>query len=350
MATVITESLNLIDTAVQTYAQTAFQDLAGPITTVIQAGGVVGLAFIAANAVLAFAPISMSTFIKWAVRYVVILAVATSWDQFLPIYEILTNVPSSVGATLLAATNAPTLNGALDQIVTNSWDLSDTMAEESSLFGISFAGIFMWIMGAIMACVAILVSAIAKIGLAMAVSLAPLFIASALFPATNNMFESWSRMTIAFALIPLALAGVMGAIVGVAQNLITSTANASALADIGTFLVVMLAAIVLMAFVPSLVMSLAGSVVAASSGIREGRQAAHSAMNPLSQGLRGSIESVGRVRAAGREADAVRRAGGTASQVQTARMNGMLQNSYQRRKRHAEMLDKDLEASKKDAA
>ena len=151
-------------------------------------------------------------------RYLIILAVATSWSQFLPFYDMLTNVPSSVGARLLDVSGTVSLNEALDTMVTSIFDFSDRAADESGFFSISLLSIILAIVGALMACVAILVAGIAKVGLAMAVSLAPLFIASLLFRGTSDLFSSWAKFTLGFALIPLVLAGVMGVIVGIGET------------------------------------------------------------------------------------------------------------------------------------
>lgn len=199
---------------------------------------------------------------------------ATSWGQFLPFYDMLTNVPSSVGASLLSVSGATSLNGSLDQMVTSIFDFSDRTADESGFFSISLLSIILAIVGSLMACVAILVAGIAKIGLAMAVSLAPLFIASLLFRGTSDLFLSWAKFTLGFALIPLVLAGVMGAIVRIGGDLIASIDGAATLTDAAPFLIVALAAIFLMSQVPTMVNGLAGTVVATASGVREARQLA----------------------------------------------------------------------------
>ncbi|PJN94293.1 hypothetical protein CNY89_15370, partial [Amaricoccus sp. HAR-UPW-R2A-40] len=114
-------------------------------------------------------------------------------------------------------------------MVTSIFDFSDRAADESGFFSISLLSIVLAIVGALMACVAILVAGIAKIGLAMAVSLAPLFIASLLFRGTSDLFTSWAKFTLGFAMIPMVLAGVMGAIVGIGGTLIDQIENAATL-------------------------------------------------------------------------------------------------------------------------
>jgi type IV secretion system protein VirB6 len=274
MATYIEDTLNLIDSSVATYAQSVFVDFGGPVSTTIRLGGLVALVLLAINVIMQWAPLRVTDFAKWSVRYLVILAVATSWSQFLPFYDMLTNVPSSVGAALLEASSDTTLNGALDEMVTSIFDFSDRAADESGFFSISMLSILLAIVGALMACVAILVSGIAKIGLAMAVSLAPIFIATLLFRGTSDLFNSWAKFTLGFALIPMVLAGVMGVIIGIGTSLIDQIDSAFTLTDAAPFLIVAMAAIFLMSQVPTMVNGLAGTVVATASGVREARQMA----------------------------------------------------------------------------
>ena len=289
MATYINDTLTLIDTAIASYAENVFVGFAGPMTTAIQAAGLVGLALIAANSVMQFAPIRATSYLTWGIRYVMVLSVATSWSQFQPIYEILTNVPGSIGAALLGATSAPNLNIALDSMVAEIFAFSDRASEESGWLGISLTAVVLVVLGALMACVAILVSALAKIGLAMAVSFAPIFIACLLFDATRQLFESWTRFTLGFALIPLVLAGVMGAVIGVGESLIGTASSATEISQAAAFIIVVFAAVFMMYNIPSLVTGLAGSIVTTGTGLAEARAAARQGTNAV--GRVGSVAS-----------------------------------------------------------
>lgn len=101
-----------------------------------------------------------------------------------------------------------------------------------------------------------------------------LFIASLLFRGARDLFSSWAKFTLGFAMIPLVLAGVMGAIVGIGTSLLGTINNAATLTDAATFLIVALAAIFLMSQVPTMVNGLASTVVATASGVRKARQLA----------------------------------------------------------------------------
>lgn len=310
MATYITETLDLIDNAIGSYAQTVFTGFAGPVTTMIQAGGLVGLALVAANSLFQFVPIRMTSYITWGIRYVMVLSVATTWSQFQPIYDILTNTPGSIGAELIGATGSPNLNSALDLMVTEIFNFSDRANEESGWLGISLTAVVLIVLGALMACVAILVSALAKVGLAMSVSLAPIFIACLLFSATRSLFESWTRFTIGFALIPLVLAGVMGAVIGVGQNMAGAVQGASEMSQAAGFIIVIFAAIFMMFNIPSLVTGLAGTIVTTGTGIAEARAAARNASNTVTAPVRTGYSGVARYDAGRQAAENVRESGG----------------------------------------
>ncbi|WP_435171633.1 type IV secretion system protein [Falsirhodobacter sp. 1013] len=268
MATYIADTLGSIDEAILGYTESVFADFGGAIATTCQLMGVVALAFMAANSVMQLVPIRFTDYIKWGVRFVVVTMIATSWQQFQPIYDIVTNVPGNLGVAFLNVSDASDLNGALDEMITGLFDFSDRAAEESSMFSISLTSVLIWVLGALLAVVAIIVMSLAKVGLAMAVALAPIFVPCLLFKATSNLFESWVKFTLGFAMIPLVTAGVMGAIVGIGTNLIAEADGATELSEAAGFLIVSAAGIWLMAQVPTLVNSLSGTITATATGMK----------------------------------------------------------------------------------
>ena len=268
MATFVENTLNTLDMAIAGYAENSFAAFAGPIATVCQAMGLVGLAFIAMNALTQWVPIRTSDYLKWGVRYIIVTAVATSWAQFAPIYDIVTNVPGELGAKLMGIVSAPNLNTAFDEMITTMFEFSDKLADEASIIlGISLASIIVWIIGSLMAAAAIIVIALGKIGLGMAIALAPIFIPALLFKATSNLFESWVRFTLGFALIPLVMAGVVGAVVGIGRSMIGQANAATNLEGAAGFIIVGVGAVFMTAMVPTLVNGLSGTITATANGV-----------------------------------------------------------------------------------
>ena len=316
MATHIQTTLDGLDAAIAGYAESVFTASAGAIATTLQAMGLVGLALLAANTLVQWVPIRVGEYFRWGVRYVIITAVATSWAQFLPFYDIITNVPGSIGAEMLGVTGAPNLNIALDEMITGLFDFSDRASDEAGMFSISLMSVIIWVMGALMAVVAIIVSALAKVGLALAVSLAPFIIPTLMFRATGNLFESWVRFTLGFAMIPLVLAGVMGAIVGIGENMISDAGDAADVSDAAGFIIVGAAAIFLMAQVPTLVNGLAGTIVATANGVaiaNGGRGFGSSGMEMAAKMAMPQIAAMMSALGAARAVGTVPQAGGSSS-------------------------------------
>ena len=297
MASYVENTLNMVDTAIGDYAETSFTALGGPIATICQAMGLVGLAFIALNALTQWVPIRTSEYLKWGVRYIIITAVATTWAQFEPIYNIVTNTPQELGTKLMGITGAPNLNTAFDAMITTMFEFSDKLSDEASiLFGISLAAIVVWIIGSLMAAAAIIVISLGKIGLGMAIALAPIFIPALMFKATSNLFESWVRFTLGFALIPLVMAGVVGAIVGIGQGLISEADTATTLEGAGGFIIVGVGAIFMTAMVPTLVNGLSGTITATANGVAMAMGAAGYAgvaAGTTRKGIKAAREAVG---------------------------------------------------------
>ncbi|MDO5757208.1 MAG: type IV secretion system protein [Rhodobacterales bacterium] len=267
MADFVENTLNSVDAAILGYAENSFAAFAGPIASLLQVMGVVGLAFIALNTLVQWVPIRVGEYLKWGVRYVILTAVATSWAQFAPIYDIVTNVPGELGAKLMGAVSAPNLNTAFDVMITTLFEFSDKLSDQASYFSISMAATIVWILGGLMAAAAIIVIALGKIGLGMAIALAPIFIPALMFRATSNLFESWVRFTIGFALIPLVMAGVVGAIVGIGEGMILEAAGATDMEDAAGFLIVGGGAVFMTLMVPTLVNGLSGTITATANGV-----------------------------------------------------------------------------------
>ncbi len=325
MASFVENTLNTLDGAITGYAESSFVTFAGPLATLCQAMGVCGLAFIAINALMQWVPIRVGEYLKWGMRYVIVTAVATSWAQFLPIYNIVTNVPGELGAQLMGVVMAPNLNTAFDQMITTMFEFSDALADEAAFYSISMASIMVWAIGGFMAAAAIIVIALGKIGLGMAIALAPIFIPTLMFRGTSNLFESWVKFTLGFALIPLVMAGVVGAIVGIGQGLISEAATANDLEDAAGFLIVGVGAIFMTVMVPTLVNGLSGTITATANGAAMalgaagmaggaaamGAAGARGAYRAASPAVRGEAEAW----SAGREAKA---SGGNAAEARSA--------------------------------
>ena len=271
----IEQLLGKIDDAVAGYNEAVFNGFAGQAVDVFQVAGVLALVLIGINMVIQIYPVSIASGVVFLFRFGLVTLLAASWDNFEVIYDVLTDFPSQAGAEFLAAGGigtADNLNQAMDEIVDYATEAATVASSQSSLFGVSLLGIVIGLIAGGMAAVAVLVLALGKVGLAFAISIAPLALLAYLFQFSNILYRRWTEMTIGFALIPLVVAAVMAAVIGVASEIAEEGSEADTIGAALPMIIILLAAIFMMARVPSIVAGLSGAMVA-GSGITEGYQA-----------------------------------------------------------------------------
>ena len=65
MATFVVETLDKVDSAIEGYAESVFADFGGAVSGLMQAMGIVGLAFIAFNTLVQWVPIRVTEYTRW---------------------------------------------------------------------------------------------------------------------------------------------------------------------------------------------------------------------------------------------------------------------------------------------
>lgn len=252
-------------------------DGVGPgLAVALKAAGALALIGIAVNQVLQIRQVSFMEYIIWLVRFGCILAFATIWTNFQPFYNLIVKLPQEYSSVLIqevketkrvwkekdeAACGLKSNKGPFGWIVwstepascwvdeettktpakdangsykTGTYDLLDTFAER--IFGIGtdilkefsfFDGstwkniiiaFIVYIIGIIFTVVAIITALTAELGVAVSMGLAPLAIAMLTFNQTRHFFESWLKLTVGFAIVPLLIISIMSLIVTAASN------------------------------------------------------------------------------------------------------------------------------------
>jgi type IV secretion system protein VirB6 len=315
--------LDFIDEAVKSYVENVFNVVAAPVHDILISCGVVGVSFIAVNSLMQFRQIQFSEYFDWCIKYLLILMMATVWSNFEPIYRIISEVPGSYGGALLQAAGSgdgSPIGDQLDKFAERIFSVADEWMGWGSLtdLGSLLIGIMLTIIAAILVFVSVVVIAIGKVGLAMAMSLAPLFIGLLIFKQTSELFSSWTKFTLGFAMIPLVIAGILGVMLGVVTAMNENQPHGAYSYAVALGLIV-LACTFLMWNVPQLVQQLSGSMVGGVGGAN-----VKSAVQKSFGKAKGGAQ---RALAGGREASAASRAGGSKGQIAEAALAGMRQNA-----------------------
>ena len=122
-----------------------------------------------------------------------------------------------------------------------------------AIFAICSVGIFA---GAFM-CVAIVYIILAKLALGILIAIGPLFIATALFPATRDLFKNWTAQCLNYAFLVMLFSFVAQIEIAMIKGLIPAEFSLSALFELNLVCAVM---VLVSLNLPSLAAALAGGV------------------------------------------------------------------------------------------
>ena len=131
---VIRDILGQVDAAVNTVAQDGFVSSAASVGNVISAGATLLLVLLGINAVMQLRPLPFGTGFAFGMKVALVGIFAQSWDNFSVIYGVVTEVPDSVGASILALTGSGDEAGvyeSLDNMVARITAYGDTIGDRA---------------------------------------------------------------------------------------------------------------------------------------------------------------------------------------------------------------------------
>ena len=270
---IISDILEQVDDAIDTVSQDGFVSSAGAIGDVLSIGSALLLIIIGINVVMQLRPMTFGSGFAFGIKIALIGIFAQSWDNFQVVYTIVTEVPESIGASILALTDSGNEAGvyeSLDSMVNRITAYGDAIGDRAGwVFGAVLGAIF-FVLSAVFAAVTAGIIAYARIVFTLMIVIAPFMILTSLFKPTQPLFEAWTRATIGYALMPVAAAGAAGIIVAIAEAIGDASAdpdNVETVSLILPFLVILLLSAGVMAAVPFIASNLTGVMGIASNAI-----------------------------------------------------------------------------------
>ncbi|MFK5977543.1 MAG: type IV secretion system protein [Rhizobiaceae bacterium] len=237
---------------------------------------------------------AFSDFALQIIKIIIIINLFRSWAFFDQIYQLLSNGGAQIGGFFLQAAtgSSDTIYVQFDNLITFILNIASTAASKGGTFNLmpAIIGAFVGILAAFLAAAAVVIMAVAKIGLGVAISLAPIVILTLYFKGTSGFFEKWIAWGVTFALVPIIVAGILGLVI-VAANGEATSANNGVTDTIGGamgIVTIVCSAIYFLLQVPEYAGQLAGG--AALSGL--GRALGSGAKNTAST-ARGAMIAVG---------------------------------------------------------
>lgn len=249
-----------IDATVGSLAQSNYGALAGDVGTLLAILGGISFLLLTINMIIQVVPIGIGGFTIWAAKFILITAAASSWAFFEPIYDSIINLADGGSALLLGG---ETLTGGLQNTSDQLWSNYDTLSAAAGFnVGLHLTALIIALVAIALTCAAVVVIGISKMGLALALGLAPLFIMSLMFRATSDLFGAWTKVTLSFALTIILTSGIVAIVTSLLSNAASQAAIAVSLQDMLVVIVTAVSVTYIMVQAPSYAMALAGSIAA----------------------------------------------------------------------------------------
>lgn len=254
----IEQILNQIYSVVDSFASSTYGNLAGEIGALVVILGGVSFLILTINMILQIVPMHGAAVFGWAVKFILVSSAASSWAFFQPIYAALNGLADGVAGLLLGGND---MASGLDNLTEKLWSNADTLMELAGLknLGAALSGALVALLAVALSCVSVVVIGISKIGLGIALGLAPLFIISLLFKATSDMFASWTKWTMTFVLNMIMVAGILGVMSNL-LDMVAASGDAANLEDMIPAIIICAALVFFVKQVPSYAGALAGSM------------------------------------------------------------------------------------------
>lgn len=302
-----------LDNATVDYLQAVFSAVAEPVQTLMQSIGIVVLLFIAVNHVIQAREIHYSKYLNWGVTYILVVSFATVWSNFSVILNALEGITQGYAnlvieavakdiQTLRADILDPSLITGAGELKTYAamdefahaiiWIAGDFLRDTSILdlgktFRNIFSGALIIIVGGIFTAAGAIIVLISKVGMIVAISMAPLGIMMFMWEKTRQYFQSWLTLLIGFAVIPLLIGCLMAIVLYFAGHILATSGASSFDKDkFWIFVFVMIAALVLLFQLPTMAQTLAqASVAVGGASVARAMAGATGASNLKNYGL-----------------------------------------------------------------
>lgn len=261
--------LTRVDAITLGYTAKAYQAVVNAHTTELRLMLVAYFAFYGIAVLQGFVPLTMGALAKHVVKVGIVYSIATNWGTFTVFcYNLFTSGPDQLMSALVGGSNPSAQLGVVfdkgmssaSQIYENAGRLD--MGQMSVAFVLMLTTV-------LLTSYALFLLVMSKLGLAILLSLGPIFIPFALWPATKGLFQAWLNYLINYALIPVLTLGLLGLIISIlddAVQKIQAVGDRPLIYHTFPFLLTGSITVLLLAQIPRLASTLGGGVALSTEG------------------------------------------------------------------------------------
>ncbi|NDW34586.1 type IV secretion system protein [Salipiger sp. PrR007] len=292
---IIADVLSAVDTTAASVGAAAYNEVAGSVIPVFRVGAVLLVAMTGINLAVQAVPMTLRNGLSLITRIALVMIFLSSFANFDAVYGVLTETPSELGGTVLSATTGDSvtdLYDGLDTLYIRALDLGQSVSENGSYISGALASLLMFLIAALMATISIVVICAAKLMIAVLIVVGPLAIACTLFKQSAPIFETYTKLALGFAFVPLLTAAMAGFTIATSKMLAPDPASAETIGDIIGFVVVMMLGTGLMFMVPTIAQSLGSTAIGLGQAASGTYQQAKSHSYGAVAGARGMAEGM----------------------------------------------------------
>ena len=286
-----TDTMNTVDMVIGTFVQTVYNNLVQGNKLTITLLFTLYVMLIGYRILTNISQASSISIVRHLIIVSAIYGLLINWNLYNTlVYNVFTNEPGDLAQVVINSSGqihaGETVAQAMDSIFSafsrGAANFYSHIGWSSAGLGCLLYGTLILIAGIILCVFALLFMIYAKMGMAIALALGPIFLIFFLWDSTRGIFSAWINKLITFALIPIILAGVMSlmlSIINVTLPSITQPPEQSHFTGILIFCALSFVTAIIFYFVKSYASALGGFMI---GGISQGIS-----------GLKGAAEHTG---------------------------------------------------------
>jgi len=261
--------LTRVDTITLGYTAKAYQAVVNAHSTELRLMLVVYFALYGIAVLQGFVPLTMGALAKHILKVGIVFSIATNWGTFtIFCYNLFTSGPDHLMSALVGGSDPSAQLGVVfDKGMSSASQIYEN-AGRLDMGQMSVAFVLM-ISTVLLTAYALFLLVLSKLGLAILLSLGPIFVPFALWPATKGLFQSWLHYLINYALIPVLTLGLLGLIISIlddAVQKIQAVGDRPLIYHTFPFLLTGSITVLLLGQIPRLASALGGGVALSTEG------------------------------------------------------------------------------------
>ena len=277
------ELINNVDSVILSFVQGSFTTLTPIISILWRLMFIIFIAFFGYKVMLS-GKFNASDLMVNTLKIIVLLVLATQWDDFLlVVYNMTTDFPSNIAGVMISnvdstfagsvASDEASANTSLSSFYDRSMAISETILEGAGWrdIGKYFYATLIWIGAIGFTGYAAMLIILAKIAVAILLAVGPLFILLLIFYNTKSLFDGWLRTLLNYAVIPIFVYALLALMLSIAERPLqflesNSAPNDPILTSIGVFFFISIVSMLLLAQVMNMAASVTGGLSLSTMG------------------------------------------------------------------------------------